>query len=64
MLKNWTLRILLSVLLLGTWTDVGAALTIRAEQAHIKTIGGMQGGAWNLWSDGECIYKGNAIHYA
>jgi hypothetical protein len=52
------------VLLLGTWTDVGAALTIRAEQAHIKTIGGMQGGAWNLWSDGECIYKGNAIHYA
>lgn len=41
--------------LLGGATPAGAgeALAIRAGEAHIRTVGGLHDGAWNLWSDGE-----------
>lgn len=48
------------VSLLSFWQSAGA-LTVRAEQANIKTVGGPAGEAWNLWSIGEW---GDFVHFA
>jgi len=33
--------------------DVASALSVRAAQAQVKTVGARRGGVWNLWSEGE-----------
>jgi endo-1,4-beta-xylanase len=45
--------ILTTAVLLLTAPVSAAALTIDAGQAQIKTVGAIQQGAWNLWSNGE-----------
>lgn len=42
-----------SALLLFLVCDTGLALTIQGERAHVKTVGGLSRGAWNLWANGE-----------
>ena len=37
------------------------ALTIQAEQAHVKTVGDISRDAWNLWSNGDWA---DFIHFA
>ena len=59
--KHNSTCVLLSVLLFLFFCNAGFTLTIQAEQAHIKTVGGIQRGAWNLWSDGEWA---DFIHFA
>ncbi|MCX7013877.1 MAG: endo-1,4-beta-xylanase [Candidatus Sumerlaeota bacterium] len=41
------------ILLLWLACEPLNARTIEADKARIKTVGGMQDGAWNLWSIGE-----------
>ncbi len=45
--------ILFLALMFPGFGDAGEILTIQAEQARIKTVGGMQRGAWTLWSNGD-----------
>jgi len=51
----------LAVLLLHSFCATGWALTIQADQAQVKTVGGVQGNAWNLWSNGDWA---DFVHFA
>jgi len=44
---------ILAALLLALGAGPASALTIQAEKAAVHTVGGMQKGAWSIWSNGE-----------
>ena len=53
-------NLLMAALLLLGAAQTTQALTIEASQARIKTIGDINGDAWNLWSNGDW---GEYLHF-
>jgi len=45
----------LCVVVFSCWATAAddSSLTVQGGQAHIRTVGGAEAGAWNLWSNGE-----------
>ena len=52
-MKRSLTYIVLAISIVPMLQNEGFALTIEAERARVKTVGGRTGDSWNLWSNGE-----------